>query len=30
MFKEADLVTKMEKIKHPYDKGVLAVKGLDY
>lgn len=27
---EADLVTKMKKVKHPYDKGMLAVKGLDY
>ncbi len=26
----ADLVTEMVKIKHPYDKGVLARKGLDY
>jgi cob(I)alamin adenosyltransferase len=26
----ADLVTKMVKIKHPYDKGVLAVSGLDF
>ena len=26
----ADLVTEMRKIKHPYDKGTLAVKGLDY
>ena len=28
--KVADLVTKMEKIKHPYDKGVKAIKGLDF
>jgi cob(I)alamin adenosyltransferase len=28
--KIADLVTDMKKIKHPYDKGKLAVKGLDY
>jgi len=26
----ADLVTQMKKIKHPYDQGQLAVKGLDY
>ncbi|MBI2552287.1 cob(I)yrinic acid a,c-diamide adenosyltransferase [Candidatus Uhrbacteria bacterium] len=26
----ADLVTKMEKVKHPYDKGVLAQKGVDF
>jgi len=26
----ADLVTEMKKIKHPYDKGKLAVKGLDF
>ncbi|HSV95248.1 MAG TPA: cob(I)yrinic acid a,c-diamide adenosyltransferase [Spirochaetia bacterium] len=26
----ADLVTEMKKIKHPYDKGVLAVSGLDF
>lgn len=26
----ADLVTEMKKVKHPYDSGVLAVKGLDY
>ncbi len=26
----ADLVTEMLKIKHPYDKGVLARKGIDY
>lgn len=26
----ADLVTECGKIKHPYDKGRLAVKGLDY
>lgn len=28
--KIADLVTEMKKIKHPYDKGTLAVKGLDF
>lgn len=26
----ADLVTRMKKIKHPYDKGILAVRGLDF
>jgi cob(I)alamin adenosyltransferase len=26
----ADLVTDMTKVKHPYDKGVLARKGIDY
>ncbi|MFC1654085.1 cob(I)yrinic acid a,c-diamide adenosyltransferase [Patescibacteria group bacterium] len=26
----ADLVTEMKKIKHPFDKGLKAVKGLDF
>ena len=26
----ADLVTEMREIKHPYQKGVLAQKGIDY
>lgn len=26
----ADLVTEMKKIKHPFDKGLKAVRGLDY
>ncbi len=26
----ADLVTEMKKIKHPFDKGQKAIKGLDY
>jgi cob(I)alamin adenosyltransferase len=26
----ADLVTNMTKVKHPYDKGILARKGIDY
>lgn len=26
----ADLVTEMKKVKHPYDEGVMAVKGLDF
>jgi cob(I)alamin adenosyltransferase len=28
--KNADLVTEMKKVKHPYDRGVLAVRGLDF
>lgn len=27
---QADLVTKMEKVKHPYDQGELAIPGLDF
>lgn len=27
---KADLVTDMRKIKHPYDKGMLAIRGLDF
>lgn len=27
---EADLVTEIKKVKHPYDSGVLARKGLEY
>jgi len=30
LVKIADLVTEMVKIKHPYDKGILSRKGLDY
>ncbi len=30
VFELADLVTEMKKIKHPYDSGILARKGLDY
>lgn len=30
LVEEADLVTECRKIKHPYDKDKLAVKGLDY
>lgn len=30
IMEKADLVTKMVKVKHPYDQGVLAVRGLDY
>ncbi|MBR9701211.1 cob(I)yrinic acid a,c-diamide adenosyltransferase [Candidatus Woesearchaeota archaeon] len=30
LLKLSDLITRMEKVKHPFDKGVYAVKGLDY
>jgi cob(I)alamin adenosyltransferase len=30
LIERADLVTSMNKIKHPYDQGKLAIKGLDY
>ncbi|MDO8512433.1 MAG: cob(I)yrinic acid a,c-diamide adenosyltransferase [bacterium] len=30
IFNAADLVTEMKKVKHPFDKGFLAYKGLDY
>lgn len=30
MLKYADLVTEMKKIKHPYDKGIIATKGVDF
>jgi cob(I)alamin adenosyltransferase len=30
LVKIADLVTDMQKVKHPYDKGILAVRGLDF
>jgi len=30
IFSAADLVTEMKKVKHPFDKGFLAIKGLDY
>ncbi len=30
LIKLADVVTEMLKIKHPYDKGVMARKGIDY
>ena len=30
IIKNADLVTEMLEIKHPYQKGVLARKGIDY
>ena len=28
--KKADLVTEMKKVKHPYDEGIGAVRGLDF
>lgn len=30
MLKYADLITDMKKVKHPFDKGIIATKGLDY
>lgn len=30
LMKNSDLVTEMKKIKHPFDEGIYAVKGLDY
>lgn len=30
IFDKADLVTEIKKIKHPYDKGIIARKGLEY
>jgi len=30
IFKHSDLVTEVKKIKHPYDSGVLARKGIEY
>jgi len=30
LVKYSDLVTEMRKVKHPYDTGILAVRGLDY
>ncbi|MDO8568250.1 MAG: cob(I)yrinic acid a,c-diamide adenosyltransferase [Dehalococcoidales bacterium] len=30
IIEQADLVTEMVKIKHPYDRGVLARKGIEY
>lgn len=30
LIKEADLVTECKKLKHPFDKGIKAVKGLDF
>lgn len=30
LLKYADLVTEMRKVKHPFDKGILARKGIEY
>ena len=30
LYKFADLITEMKEIKHPYKKGILAIKGVDY
>ena len=30
ILKQCDLVTEMKMIKHPYYKGILAQKGIDY
>ena len=30
IIERADLVTEMREIKHPYQKGILAQKGIDY
>lgn len=30
IFEHADLVTEIKKVKHPYDSGVMARKGLEY
>ena len=30
LIKAADLVTEMKMIKHPYYKGILAQRGIDY
>ncbi len=30
IFEKADLVTEVKKIKHPYDSGILARKGIEY
>ncbi len=30
IIKEADLVTEMKKIKHPFDKGITARRGIDF
>ena len=30
LIKLSDTVTEMKKVKHVYDKGVLAKKGIDY
>jgi len=30
IFKRADLITEMKKVKHPYDVGILARKGIEF
>ncbi len=30
LLERADLVTEMREIKHPFQQGIVAVKGLDY
>ncbi len=30
LYKYADLVTEMKEIKHPFQKGIMAIKGIDY
>ena len=30
LINKADLVTEMKEIKHPYQKGILAKKGIDF
>lgn len=30
VIERADLVTEMKKVKHPYDKGMLALRGMDF
>ncbi len=30
LIRESDLVTEMKKVKHPFDKGLMARKGIDY
>ena len=30
LIEQADLVTEMKEVKHPYQKGILAQKGIDY
>lgn len=30
LIKKADLVTEMKQVKHPFEKGILAKKGIDY
>ncbi|MCG2687046.1 cob(I)yrinic acid a,c-diamide adenosyltransferase [Candidatus Parcubacteria bacterium] len=30
LYKYVDLITEMKEIKHPYQKGIMAIKGIDY